>query len=213
MEPNFWHNRWEKNQIGFHANEVNPLLVEFFSKLSLSQGSRIFLPLCGKTLDLHWLRSSGYSVVGAELSKKAIDFLFQDLGIKPNINKIENLQHYFSDNIDIFVGDIFHITKSILGKVDAIYDRAALVALPKDMRSSYTSHLKDITNSAPQLLICYEYNQELMDGPPFSISDEEVLKHYKDNYKVNHIFSKPVVGGFKGNIDTSENVWLLEKLS
>lgn len=211
MEPNFWHNRWEKNQIGFHANEVNPLLVEFFSKLSLNQGSRIFLPLCGKTLDLHWLRSAGYSVVGAELSKKAIDFLFQDLGIKPNINKIENLEHYFSENIDIFVGDIFHIPKSILGKVDAIYDRAALVALPKDMRRQYTSHLMDITNSAPQLLICYEYNQELMDGPPFSISHTEILMHYKDNYKVKNLASKPVVGGFKGNIDTSENIWLLEK--
>ncbi|EQA36027.1 thiopurine S-methyltransferase, Se/Te detoxification family [Leptospira inadai serovar Lyme str. 10] len=210
MDPSFWHQKWVKNDIAFHGREANPLLIKYFESLSLAKGSRVFLPLCGKTLDISWLVSNGYRVAGAELSKVAVEQLFQELGVEPKITGAGKLDRYSANNIDIFVGDIFHLSKMLLGPVDAIYDRAALVALPEEMRNRYAAHLIEITDKAPQLLICYEYDQSLSEGPPFSISKEEVNRHYGDSYRLSFIGSENVVGGLKGKCAATENIWLLE---
>ena len=212
MDASFWHQRWEKNDIAFHKSEANPLLVKYFKELSLVKGSRVFLPLCGKTLDIPWLLSNGYRVAGAELSKIAIEQLFMELGVEPKISGLGEVDRYSAKNIDVFVGDIFHLSSMMLDPVDAIYDRAALVALPKERRDQYTTHLTKITNNAPQLLICYEYDQSLMEGPPFSVSNEEVSQHYRDSYDLTLIASTNVTGGLKGKCAAKENVWLLKKL-
>ncbi|PJE04796.1 MAG: thiopurine S-methyltransferase [Leptospira sp.] len=211
MDPNFWHSRWESDQIGFHINQANPLLVEFFPTLSLKKSSRVFLPLCGKTLDIHWLLDQGFQVVGVELSKKAITQLFQELGIEPEIRTLDKLEHFSAEGIDIFVGNLFDLSKAHIGKIDAIYDRAALVALPLDMRISYTNHLTQIAENAPQLLICFEYDPSSMEGPPFSIEREEVLSHYNKYYKINQLKSISVKGGMRNGIPVQEKVWHLEK--
>ncbi len=210
MDANFWHEKWEKNDIGFHKNEANQLLVSYFDRLSLVKNSRVFLPLCGKTLDISWLLSNGYRVAGAELSKVAVEQLFTELGIEPKIIKVGEINHYSATNIDIFVGDIFDLSSKTLGQVNAIYDRAALVALPEKTRNLYTKHLVEITDNAPQLLICYEYDQNLVQGPPFSISSEEVNRLYRDSYKINLIASINLPNGLKEKYEAKENVWLLE---
>lgn len=210
METSFWHQRWEKNEIAFHEKEANPLLVQYFNKLSLAEGARVFLPLCGKTLDIHWLLSKGYRVAGAELSKIAIEQLFADLGVEPTISRTGELDHYGAKDLDIFVGNVFDLSRRMLGHVDAIYDRAALVALPETMRDRYTAHLTGITDRAPQLLICYEYDQSLQEGPPFSISNQEVSRHYTNSYRVTFLESRDVIGGLKGKCAAKENVWLLK---
>ena len=210
MDASFWHQKWEKNDIAFHESEANLLLVKYFKEISLVKGSRVFLPLCGKTLDIPWLLSNGYRVAGAELSKIAIEQLFMELGVEPKISGVGEVDHYSAKDIDIFVGDIFHLSSKMLGRVDAIYDRAALVALPEEMRNQYAVHLTKITDKAPQLLICYEYDQSLMDGPPFSISDEKVNQHYRDSYDLTLIASTNVTGGLKGKCAAKENVWLLK---
>ena len=212
MDKSFWHQKCEKNEIAFHESDANPLLVKYFGRLSLTDGNRVFLPLCGKTLDIHWLLSNGYRVAGAELSKIAIQQLFKELGVEPKISTAGEIDHYSAENIDIFVGDIFALSRKTLGPVDATYDRAALVALPEEMRHRYTAHLMEITDNAPQLLICYEYDQNLVAGPPFSISNEEVNQRYKDKYELNRIVSVIVPGGLRGKYLATENVWLLKKL-
>lgn len=209
MEHSFWYQRWESNDIPFHRSEPNALLTKYFGELSLAKGSRVFVPLCGKTLDIPWLLSNGYRVAGSELSEMAIKELFAGLEIEPQVLKVGGLKHYSADNIDIFVGDIFDLTGEMLGTVDAVYDRAALVALPEGMRKRYTSHLMNITDKAPQLLICYVYDQELMEGPPFSVSDAEVNQHYADSYDLTLVASVDVSGGLKGLITAKENVLLL----
>jgi len=211
MEKDFWIQKWGKKDIGFHQKEVNAHLKTNLEKLSLKKESRIFLPLCGKTLDIGWLLSQGYRVVGAELVETAIQELFAELKIKPQVTQINRLKHYSAQNIDIFVGDLFDLSKEILGKVDAIYDRAALVALPEALRERYTKHLLEITVGAPQLLVVYEYVQSEMPGPPFSIKEEEVSQHYESSYHIKRITSIEVPGGMKGQILAKENVWLLEK--
>lgn len=212
MDANFWHQKWEKNEIAFHDSKANVLLVEYFDRLSLQKGDRIFLPLCGKTLDIHWLLSQGYRVAGAELSQIAIEQLFQELGISPKINRVGQIVHYEAEHLDIFVGDIFRITEEQLGKVNAIYDRAALVALPNELRTRYADHLIGITKKAPQLLICYEYDQSREQGPPFSIGEDLVRKYYQDAYSIKALVSKDVPGGLRGKTPAKENAWLLERI-
>jgi thiopurine S-methyltransferase len=211
MKAEFWLQKWQVRDIGFHQAEVNPLLVEFFKDLSLDQGSRVLVPLCGKSLDIAWLLANGYRVAGAELSEMAIEELFTELGIDPEISEVGELRRFSAESIDIFVGDIFALSPIILGKIDAVYDRAALVALPEDTRHLYTEHLIQITHKAPQFLICFEYDQDSMQGPPFSIDTDEVDKHYRDAYHLKRVASVDVAGGLKGVCAAKENVWLLLK--
>ncbi len=212
MDANFWLQKWEKGEIAFHEGQANTLLTAHLEKLNLPKGSRVFLPLCGKTRDIAWLLAHGYRVAGAELSVLAINELFSELGVEPKISKTGELIHYCANDIDIFVGDIFNLSAEFLGPVDAIYDRAALVALPTMLRNQYTSHLIKITHSAPQLLITFKYDQQLMDGPPFSITEEEVTRHYAAAYQLQPVESRDIVGGLKGKIAASETAWLLQKI-
>ena len=211
MNIDFWNQKWEKNEIGFHESKPNPLLVAYFKELDLVKTSRVFLPLCGKTLDIVWLLSKGLRVTGAELSKLAIEQLFIELGVEPEITECGNAKRYRATNIDVFVGDFFCLSSDVLGPVDAIYDRAALVALPEEMRKRYTTHLLEITGAAEQLLITFEYDQSLMKGPPFSLSNDEVNRHYKDAYNLTHLGNIAVPGGLKGICKATENIWLLKK--
>lgn len=211
MDASFWHQRWELGEIAFHEGQANAQLVKHFQRLNVAQGGRVFLPLCGKTRDIAWLLTQGYHVVGAELSEFAINELFDELGIKPNVSNLGALRHYHSENIDIFVGDLFDVSASLVKTVDAVYDRAALVALPEHMRSQYTAHLINITAAAPQLMVCYDYDQSLLSGPPFSISLEELKQHYNATYPLKLLESCDVEGGLKGKVAATEMVWLLQK--
>lgn len=210
MEASFWHQKWERGEIAFHESEANPFLVAHFENLNLAKDSRVFLPLCGKTRDFAWLLTFGYRVVGAELSKLAVDELFKELGLEPKISIESKLTRYSAKDIDILVGDVFDLSAEDIGTISAIYDRAALVALPAGIRERYTSHLMNICGTAPQLLITYEYDQRLMDGPPFSVTENEVKRHYEAGYRLRPVESKNIEGGLKGEVAATETAWLLQ---
>ncbi len=211
MNQNFWLDRWNNNEIGFHQASANPLLKKYFGELGLPKGSRVFVPLCGKTPDISWLLENGFRVVGVEFSKLAIEQLFTDLNLKPDQFQLKDMEHFQAENIDIFIGDIFSLSREMISTVDAVYDRAALVALPEETRANYSAHISDITESAPQLLITFEYDQSVMEGPPFSISQKEVEKLYGSVYKIELLEISPVSGGLKGICEADEKVWLLRK--
>lgn len=211
MEANFWQQKWERGETAFHQKQANPQLVGHFEKLKLQKGSRVFLPLCGKTLDIAWLLASGYQIVGAELSEIAINELFQSLGLQPEIAKVGKLIRYSAQDIDIYVGDIFELTAQTLGPVDAIYDRAALVALPADTREKYAAHMVKVTEAPLQLLITYEYDQSLIDGPPFSVNGDELKHLYGGTYTLKALETHDVEGGMKGKVASTETAWLLQK--
>ena len=211
MDAHFWHERWESNTIGFHEGKPNELLATHFDTLAVPQGGRVFVPLCGKTRDIHWLLSQGYRVAGAELSERAVVQLFQELGFEPGIDVRGATTHYYAENLDVYVGDIFDLSPEILGRVDAIYDRAALVALPEAMRKAYRAHLHTLCGSAPQLLLTLEYEAGLIPGPPFSIAEEEVHGHYGSAYAVRAIESQYVPDGLQGKYPVTERAWILDR--
>ena len=209
MQHDFWHQRWHNQQIGFHQSEINPFLLTHFQNLGLQAGQRVFVPLCGKSLDMHWLLAQGLQVIGAELSQLAVDAFFTELKLSPEITQSGPLRHYRTEQIEIFQGDFFALTQDQLGTVDAIYDRAALIALPDEMRKEYSRHLMSITQTAPQLLISFQYDQSLVPGPPFSVSTTEVSAHYKPHYTLTELASVYQVKGMKGQYPAEETAWLL----
>lgn len=209
MEAEFWRRRWRDNAIGFHRAAANPLLLRNFSELEAAPGARLFLPLCGKTLDIHWLLEGGYRVAGAELVESAVEQLFAELRVEPTVETVGELRRYSAEAIDIFAGDIFGLAREALGPVDAVYDRAALVALPEDLRRRYASHVTALAGEAPQLLVSFVYDQTLADGPPFSVDEQEVRALYGDVYDVTLLETAEDPGGMRGKCPAVEKVWLL----
>lgn len=209
MKHDFWRERWAANQTAFHEKDGNKLLLRHFDAIELPKGSRYFLPLCGKTGDITQLLIKGYRVVGVELVEDAIRQLFEELGVAPDVTDAGPFKRYTATNIEIFVGDVFALTADILGPVDAVYDRAALVALPADMRERYATHMVKITNQAEQMLLTFEYDQTEMDGPPFHVSEDEVRALYGDAFEIELVRRKDIPQGLKGLVKANEVVWLL----
>ncbi|MCR9137477.1 MAG: thiopurine S-methyltransferase [Alphaproteobacteria bacterium] len=210
MDADFWHERWKANQINFHEGKANALLVAHFDALALSRGARVFVPLCGKTRDIAWLLAKGHRVAGAELSQTAIDQLFTELDVEPTLTNEGKMIRYSAPDLDIHVGDIFDLTVDLLGPVDAIVDRAALVALPDEMRKNYARHLIEIAAHAKQLVITFEYDQSQMAGPPFCVTDDEIRRLYAAAYELTHLTRVEVPGGLKGKVSATESAWFLD---
>ncbi|EKE71497.1 thiopurine S-methyltransferase [Gallaecimonas xiamenensis] len=213
MQADFWHQKWASGEIGFHQQQGNPQLQAQLGRLALSPGARLFLPLCGKTRDIAWLLAQGFDVAGAELSPLAIRQLFAELGVEPQIEDKGPLHCYSAPGIAIWVGDIFALNAGQLGPVDAVFDRAALVALPGDMRPLYAQHLQDLTRQAPQLLVTFDYDQAAQAGPPFSVGFDEVQSLYGDAYQVELLAREEVVGGLKGLVPAEVLSFLLQPLA
>ncbi|MDH5649237.1 MAG: thiopurine S-methyltransferase [Gammaproteobacteria bacterium] len=183
MNKQFWQQRWQENRIGFHLAQTNPLLTQNFSRLSLEKELGVFVPLCGKTLDMIWLRNQGYRVVGVEISELAVRSFFTENKLIFAQRREGDFEVYTAEGITLYVGDFFSIRPEYVSGCGAVYDRAALVALPPEMRRQYASYLKQIL-LAPILLVSMEYDQRYMSGPPFSVSRAEIESLYRDQYEI-----------------------------
>ena len=145
----------------------------------------------------------------AELSRLAVEQLFEELGVEPETSPSGPLLRFAAGAVEVFVGDVFDLTAEMLGAVDAVYDRAALVALPAGLRERYAAHVAAITRSAPQFLICMEYDQSARQGPPFSIDGAEVRRVHGARYQVTELARTELEGGLKAAGPVQETVWLL----
>jgi len=211
MSINYWLKRWQDNDIGFHEQKVNPFLNRYFTNLNIKQNGRVFVPLCGKTNDIAWLLKNKFNVVGVELSESAIIQLFDSLCLTATVTHHGELKLYKAGTLAIWVGDIFALTAQLIGEINAIYDRGALVALPFELRKRYTAHLISITSNAPQLLICCIYDQSKRDGTPYSVSAQEVFDHYHCSYTLQLLKCQRIENGIKGVEPANALVWLLSK--
>lgn len=174
MEADFWHSRWQEGRIGFHQDDVNDFLQHHWASLKLPPKSTIFVPLCGKSLDMLWLASQGHRVIGVELSEIAAQQFFAEQNVQPNVVKGDLFTSYSANNVTILCGDFFDLAANLNG-VAAVFDRAALIALPKDMRTRYAEHLRKLLPSGCQmLLVGMEYDESVLSGPPFNVPWAEI---------------------------------------
>ena len=184
MEQDFWHNVWQKNTIGFHQGEIHPFLDSHIQSLIPSINESIFVPFCGKSKDMLWLNQFG-TVVGAELSEIACRDFFEEnnLDYAKTTDELTELSEFNSvdHQISLWQGDFFNLTTQHLStNFSFIYDRAALIALPRAMRSRYVEKLKEFMSKETQLLlVSLEYPENEMSGPPFPVDTSEVSELFK----------------------------------
>jgi len=175
MKKEFWLERWERDEIGFHEGVANTYLIRFWSEMQVKKDCKVFVPLCGKSVDMQWLRQQGHSVIGVELSEIAVQAFYRENGYSPVLSDSGNFKQYEANDIRILCGDFFDLKRDDLAGVQAVYDRASMVALPLEMRKRYVQHLVSILPRATQiLLITFDYPQDEMPGPPFALSPSEV---------------------------------------
>jgi len=187
MKASFWHKCWEKNSLGFHQEEVHTFLSQYLAPLLTSTDKHVFVPLCGKSLDMFWL-AEHMAVSGSELSDIACRDFFTDAAIDYQSQSDQKLgadsqfQQYSFGNITLWQGDFFKLKAEQLSQahkvpIDWIYDRAALIALPIEMQQEYITHLTSfIEPSTTLFLISVEFPSEEMSGPPFPITEKDIRR-------------------------------------
>ncbi len=219
MESSFWNERWRKNTIGFHQGSVNPWLERYYSELKLSEGEGVFVPLCGKSLDMLWLAEQGHPVVGVEFSKIAVQAFFEENGLYGQEQEDRRFLKMKGDSVTLLAGDFFDVERTDLAGIQAVYDRAALIALPPDLRQQYTRRLTELMEPGTKmLLITIEYPQEDMQGPPFSVPEHEVRALYESDFSIRLLAREDVMEENerfreRGLSELDEVVYLLERKS
>lgn len=188
MQHEFWQSRWARNEIGFHQQSVNPGLQRHWPNLGLPEESQVLVPLCGKSLDMLWLAQWGYRVLGVELAERAAVDFFAELGVVPQITEEGALRRYSYERLEILQGDFFDVTAGQVAGCGGLYDRAALIALPPDLRADYAAHLQRILpHPVRGLVVTLEYPQGQMDGPPFAVLAAEVRELFVEGWEVGEV--------------------------
>ncbi|GAD29482.1 thiopurine S-methyltransferase [Photobacterium leiognathi] len=211
MDAEFWHSRWAENRIGFHLPDVNPLLIKHWSAVKPQRDERVLVPMCGKTQDLVWLAERHNQVIGIELSDIAVKAFFAENLYTPLVTGVGNQHLYEFDEISIYQGDYFTVN---IEPVDVVYDRAALIAMPEDMRQMYVEKLLSLVKPGGRiLLVTLDYPQDELAGPPFSVPKAEVEALFA-NCKVTHLERDDADETHprrqRGLSRFAEEVWLIE---
>ncbi len=185
MERDFWLERWENNQIGFHQAEFSPYLKEHWPQIAESQDCQVFVPMAGKTLDMIWLANFGHKVTGVELSELAVDAFFDENNLPVEKSQVGEHIRHSAGNIELLCGDYFKISAEDTANVKAVYDRASMIAMPPALRTQYAAHMAQLLKPGTKvLLISMEYAGGDMQGPPFSVTEKEVHELFDDNFEV-----------------------------
>ena len=194
MDADFWLERWNEGRTHFHQDRVTPLLQKLWPTLAVPAGSRVLVPLCGKSLDMVWLAEQDMRVLGVELSPLAVEQFFSENKLQPVVRHTEQGAHYTAGNIEIICGDMFKVSAQTLAQCTGVYDRAALIALPEAMRATYVDEVYG--RLAPQyrgLLITLDYPQQEMDGPPFSVHEAEVQRLFAGHSVATNVYQRDIL--------------------
>jgi thiopurine S-methyltransferase len=201
MDAEFWKQRWRDGQIGFHQDRVTPLLEKHWDALDLPAGSKVFVPLAGKSLDMDWLAVRGHRVLGVELSELAVRQFFAERGQVPTVSESRMGQHYVNGAIELICGDAFKLDVATLADCAVVYDRAALIALPPAMRKRYADELyARLPTSCRGLIITLEYPQHEKSGPPFSVDEAEVHALFDRDWRIDMLERRDILAEQPGFI-------------
>jgi thiopurine S-methyltransferase len=214
----FWLQRWEQNDIGWHHQEFNPHLTGFWSQAEVAAGEQVLVPLCGKSRDMVWLSEQGYSVLGVELSPLAVAGFFEEQKLTPKVSEAGSFQRWQAGPFQILCGDIFQLERHHVQGVAGVYDRASLVALNPEQRNSYALLLNHILpNDCSVLLVAMDYPQLEMKGPPYCVPPDEVQDLFRSKFEVTLVHDLDLLRETaryrdKGLSRLSEQIWLLRKI-
>jgi thiopurine S-methyltransferase len=193
VSPDFWHQRWQENPIGFHQAAPTPLLVEHWPALGVAPGAQVFVPLAGKSLDMLWFAAQGYRVLGVELSQIAVERFFAEHGLRPDIRDSKYGRHYAAGGIAIVNGDAFGLDADALRGCAAVFDRAALIALPPELRVRYANALyAKLPAGCRGLLVTLDYPQHEREGPPFAVPEAEVQSLFARDWTIELLQRRPI---------------------
>ncbi len=188
MEPDFWHAHWHAGQIGFHQDEINPYLMQFWPRTQATPNQAVLVPLCGKSQDMLWLQAQAFAVTGVELSPLAVKDFFKDNQLSAKHDKLMKFDRSRCGSIQILCGNFFdltHTTQLSVNTISLVYDRASLIALPPPMRQKYAQHMRQLLPSGARiLLLALEYPPHQMDGPPFSVNEQEIQHLYAEFFDI-----------------------------
>ena len=198
MDVDFWLERWDRGETVFHQQHINPYLAYYYGVMGPSPEKRaelrVFVPLCGKSRDLWWLRQNGYDTVGVECSALAVEQFFGEHQLAFDRTDRGGYVSYRSEGLEILLADFFSLQAEDIGEITDIYDRASLIALPDAMRTEYVSRITALQQPGTRtLLITLTYPQAQMEGPPFSVSDEEVERLYGGSHAIARLAAKNVL--------------------
>jgi thiopurine S-methyltransferase len=187
LQPEFWHERWRIGQIGFHQSAVDRHLRRYWPELGLAAHSRVFVPLCGKSLDLQWLRQRGHSAA-------ALESFCMEQGVPARRRTLDCFDVYEAAKIQLYRGDFFALTPEVLGSFSAVYDRAALISWTPELRATYVAHVAALSRPGTKtLLIATEYPQAQMPGPPFSLDTEEIHRLYSGSHSIQELSREDIL--------------------
>ncbi|MCE9685840.1 thiopurine S-methyltransferase [Shewanella sp. AS16] len=194
MEADFWHEKWQQQQIGFHQQEVNALLQQHWHRLGLEPESQVFVPLCGKSLDMCFLAELGHRILGCELSLTAVEQFFADNRLEVCQSQEGEHRRFDTEQLSIYQGDIFSLPLEVTEGVTGFYDRAALIAWPESMRLAYVKQLaKLLPGGSKGLLVTLDYPQASLSGPPFAVSPDWVTTHMAADFEIRPLVSQDVL--------------------
>ncbi|MBV2123118.1 MAG: thiopurine S-methyltransferase [Candidatus Thiodiazotropha sp. (ex Ctena orbiculata)] len=181
-----WLQRWEDDNIGWHHVEFNQHLLNYWHTLYLPAGSLVLAPLCGKSRDMFWLAEQGYRIRGIELSRLAISQFFDEHNLQPTLEQSDYFEQWRQGPFELLCGDIFDLAQHDTSDVDAVYDRASLIALNPQQRQQFARLIIELLPShAKILLVTLEYPQDEMDGPPYSVGEAEVRELFGQDFTIN----------------------------
>lgn len=219
MEGDYWLQRWQKNQIGFHLDEPIPWLMKYWPQLNISKQGRVLVPLCGKSLDMLWLRDQGYDVLGVELSDIAIQQFLQENDLRADTHETSMGVHYTMPGIEIIQGDVFALSEAIYASCGSIYDRASIIAFPEAMRKRFATEVYGrMPKGSQAFMITLDYPEAEKQGPPFSVRYEELQQLLQHNWQVTQLDRRNILAdssGFKeqGLSEIHTGMYHLLKLS
>lgn len=194
MDSVFWHERWKEGRIGFHQGDINPYLQAHWQSLGVAAGGTVFVPLCGKSRDMLWLREQGHKVLGVEIVPQAVEAFFAENDLAAEVSRQGAFTLWQSEGVKIFCGDFFALTAADVAEVAGVYDRASLIALPPMMRERYAEQLRAILpDKLDILLVTMDYPQAEMNGPPFAVSAQEVAALYKKYFDIQQVSAEDIL--------------------
>lgn len=215
MQYDFWASRWQEGKIGFHLDRPNPTLERHWPELVSGPGS-VLVPLCGKSHDLDWLARRGHDVFGVEFVEQAVQCFFEERGILPERREAGPVAIYEQGPMHLICGDFFQLQREHVEPCDWVYDRAAVVALEPSMRRKYLEKLHSMTKEGAGLLLI-NFVHDIGSGPPFSISDAELVRLLDGLFAAERIEERDVLRheprfAERGATHMLEQVWFGRRL-